>query len=129
MKFSYIADRRTKVKTFLKSHDVSKALLAKVKFMGENIWVNGVEQNAIYLLEVGDLVTIEIPNEEAFENLALKMERWFNVKIIIKSEKIKSYKLTGSFENETIDEALRELQYLVSFTYKKNGREIVVSGK
>jgi|JI10StandDraft_1071094.scaffolds.fasta_scaffold465307_2 transmembrane sensor len=67
--------------------------------------------------------------EEAFENLALKMERWFNVKIIIKNEKIKSYKLTGSFENETIDEALRELQYLVSFTYKKNGREIVVTGK
>ncbi|MGF0069982.1 RluA family pseudouridine synthase [Streptococcus orisratti] len=69
MKFSYIADRRTKVKTFLKSHNVSKALLAKVKFMGGNIWVNGVEQNAIYLLEVGDLVTIEIPDEEAFENL------------------------------------------------------------
>lgn len=67
--------------------------------------------------------------EEAFENLALKMERWFNVKIIIKNEKIKSYKLTGSFENETIDEALRELQYLVSFSYKKNGREIVVTGK
>jgi len=24
---------------------------------------------------------------------------------------------------------LRELQYLVSFSYKKNGREIVVTGK
>lgn len=69
MKFSFTADRRAKVKTFLKSHDVSKALLAKVKFKGGNIWVNGVEQNAIYLLDVGDVVTIEIPDEESHETL------------------------------------------------------------
>ena len=70
MKFEFIADRRTKVKTFLKGHDVSKALLAKVKFKGGNIWVNGVEQNAIYLLNIGDKVTIEIPNETSHETLA-----------------------------------------------------------
>ncbi len=70
MKFEFIADRRTKVKTFLKGHDVSKALLAKVKFKGGNIWVNGVEQNAIYLLDIGDKVTIEIPNETSHETLA-----------------------------------------------------------
>lgn len=69
MKFSFTAGRRAKVKTFLKSHDVSKALLAKVKFKGGNIWVNGVEQNAIYLLDVGDVVTIEIPDESSHETL------------------------------------------------------------
>ena len=69
MKFEFIADRRCKVKTFLKGYDVSKALLAKVKFKGGNIWVNGIEQNAIYLLDVGDVVTIEIPNEESHETL------------------------------------------------------------
>lgn len=69
MRFEFIADRRTKVKTFLKGHDVSKGLLAKVKFKGGNIWVNGVEQNAIYLLDVGDVVTIEIPDEQEHETL------------------------------------------------------------
>lgn len=64
MKFEYVADRRCKVKTFLKGHDVSKALLAKIKFKGGNIWVNGREENAIYLLDVGDVVTIDIPDEE-----------------------------------------------------------------
>ncbi|MFC3931674.1 RluA family pseudouridine synthase [Streptococcus dentapri] len=63
MRFEFVADRRCKVKTFLKGHDVSKGLLAKIKFKGGNIWVNGIEQNAIYLLEVGDKVTIDIPNE------------------------------------------------------------------
>lgn len=69
MRFDFVADRQTKVKTFLKGHDVSKGLLAKVKFKGGNIWVNGVEQNAIYLLNVGDVVTIEIPDEEEHETL------------------------------------------------------------
>ncbi|GAA0055737.1 UNVERIFIED_CONTAM: RluA family pseudouridine synthase [Streptococcus canis] len=69
MRFEFVADERTKVKTFLKSHDVSKGLLAKIKYKGGNILVNGIEQNTIYLLQVGDVVTIDIPNEEPFEKL------------------------------------------------------------
>ncbi|EFR45304.1 RluA family pseudouridine synthase [Streptococcus pseudoporcinus] len=69
MKFEFIADRRTKVKTLLKSHDVSKGLLAKVKYKGGRIAVNGIERNAIYLLDIGDIVSITIPNERPFEKL------------------------------------------------------------
>lgn len=69
MRFDYVADKRTKVKTLLKSHDVSKGLLAKVKYRGGQILVNGVEQNAIYLLDVGDVVSIDIPDEQPFEKL------------------------------------------------------------
>ncbi len=65
--------------------------------------------------------------EEEFENLAVKMQRWFNVKITIINDKVKSYRLTGSFENETIEEALRELKYLVSFNYQINGREVIIN--
>ncbi|EIQ82023.1 UNVERIFIED_CONTAM: RluA family pseudouridine synthase [Streptococcus canis] len=69
MRFEFVADEQTKVKTLLKSHDVSKGLLAKIKYKGGNILVNGIEQNTIYLLQVGDVVTIDIPNEEPFEKL------------------------------------------------------------
>ena len=69
MRFEFVADRQVKVKTLLKSHDISKGLLAKVKFKGGNIWVNGVEQNAIYLLDVGDKVAIDIPDEAPHETL------------------------------------------------------------
>ncbi len=61
MRFEFIADRPCKVKTFLKGHDISKGLLAKVKYQGGHIWVNGIEVNAIYLLAPGDRVSIEIP--------------------------------------------------------------------
>lgn len=65
--------------------------------------------------------------DERFEDLAVKIERWFNVHITITNEKIKTYRTTGTFENETIDEALKELQYLVPFNYQMNGKEIVIT--
>lgn len=69
MRFEFIADEHVKVKTFLKKHDVSKGLLAKIKYRGGGILVNDEPQNAIYLLEIGDKVTIDIPKEEGFESL------------------------------------------------------------
>ena len=67
--------------------------------------------------------------DENLEDLAVRMERWFNVKIIINNEKIRSNKLTGSFQDETIEEALKELQYLVSFSYKISGKEVMINKK
>ena len=69
MKFEFIADEHVKVKTFLKKHEVSKGLLAKIKFRGGAILVNDQPQNATYLLDLGDRVTIDIPAEEGFETL------------------------------------------------------------
>ncbi|MGU7929422.1 RluA family pseudouridine synthase [Streptococcus suis] len=64
MRFEFIADQHTKIKTFLKKHGVSKGLLVKIKYTGGNIWVNDIERNATYLLDIGDRVTIDIPAEE-----------------------------------------------------------------
>ncbi|WP_105122596.1 RluA family pseudouridine synthase [Streptococcus suis] len=64
MRFEFIADQHTKIKTFLKKHGVSKGLLAKIKYTGGAILVNDQPQNATYLLDIGDRVTINIPAEE-----------------------------------------------------------------
>ncbi len=64
MRFEFVADQRMKVTSFLKKQDISKSLLAKIKFAGGDIQVNGIRQNAIYFLEEGDVVTIDIPSEE-----------------------------------------------------------------
>ena len=69
MRFEFIADDHVKVKTFLKKHEISKSLLAKIKFAGGDIKVNGQRQNAVYLLDVGDQVTVDIPSEPGFERL------------------------------------------------------------
>ena len=69
MRFQFIADEHVKVKTFLKKHEVSKGLLAKIKFRGGDIRVNGHTQNATYLLDIGDEVVIDIPPEEDSRHL------------------------------------------------------------
>ena len=53
------------LKTLLKQHGISKNLLAKIKFDGGDLQVNGVKQNAIYRVSEGDYVTILIPSEIA----------------------------------------------------------------
>jgi ferric-dicitrate binding protein FerR (iron transport regulator) len=56
-------------------------------------------------------------NDETFESLVIKIERWYNVKIIIQGEKLKQYRFSGTFENETVEQALNALQITTKFQY------------
>ena len=64
--------------------------------------------------------------DERFESLAVKLERWYNVKITIKNEKLKNYKFTGTFENETIEQAISALQLTTPFKYKFDKNKIII---
>ncbi len=66
---------------------------------------------------------------DTFTQLSLKMERWFNIKIYFLNTAIAAYRFSGTFENETIEEALQALQLTASFTYKIKGNEIYVDKK
>ena len=66
---------------------------------------------------------------ETFEELALKMERWFDVTIEFKSEKVKKYRLGGSFSNQSIQQAMEALKLIASFDYKIDGNNVEIYGK
>lgn len=57
---------------------------------------------------------------ESFEDLIPKLERWYNVKIILNDPTIKSYRFTGIFIKENIIQALEAMQLIKSFHYKLN---------
>ncbi|SDW64228.1 FecR family protein [Hydrobacter penzbergensis] len=59
-------------------------------------------------------------NGESFQEMADKMERWFNVKMVLEDEKVANYRFRVIFENETIEQALQALQLTASFNYKIN---------
>jgi len=61
-----------------------------------------------------------------FEELAKKLERWYNVSIVFEDETVKKLNFNGSFENETAEQAFEALQAANKFTYKINGHEILV---
>lgn len=66
-------------------------------------------------------------NDEALEDIAVKMERWYGVTIIINNEKLKKVQIAGSFEKETVYEALNALQLTTPFTYKLEKNIIFIS--
>jgi transmembrane sensor len=63
---------------------------------------------------------------ETFKEVALKMERWYNVSIIFKDEKIELYKPHYIIDNETVEEVLKNLQITFRFQYKIDGNEIEI---
>ena len=66
---------------------------------------------------------------DSFEDLAAKMERWYNVRISFAAEEMKQdqqFRFTGSFEKETITQALDELKLTARFNYTINNNEIKI---
>jgi transmembrane sensor len=61
---------------------------------------------------------------DSFQELAEKMERWYNVKINFKSNELFHYRFKGAFANETVKEALNALQLTANFSYQINNNEI-----
>ena len=64
---------------------------------------------------------------ETFEEVALKMERWYGVKITIADESLRQAHLTGSFELETVDQALAALQITTRFKFFINKNSITIT--
>ena len=61
---------------------------------------------------------------DSFEELAAKMERWYNIKIIFKNPRLLKYRFKGVFYNETVQEALDALRLTARFSYTIKGNEI-----
>jgi len=67
--------------------------------------------------------------DERFEDLALKMERWYDLKIVFESEKLKDYRVSGSFVNETPEQAFNTLMFLLPFKYSIKNKEVKIMRK
>lgn len=73
MQFQYIYEKTEgqQLKYFLKEQGISKGLLAKIKFQGGQIAVNGQIENVLYQLKAQDVVQITIPDEGEHETVLL----------------------------------------------------------
>ncbi len=67
---------------------------------------------------------------EPFQNVARELERWYNVKIELQSEKLKNLRYTGTIEMETFNEVLELINTTTPIKHKfdKNTRVLKISG-
>ena len=55
------------------------------------------------------------------------MERWYDTVINFKDDNLKKERLTGSFKNETIYQALEALRYSTNFNYTIHPNQIILT--
>ena len=67
-------------------------------------------------------------DNEPFEEIALKMERWFAVEIEITDTLLMQKRLTGKFERESVEQALEGLAYAstTAFVFERKGNKIII---
>jgi transmembrane sensor len=63
---------------------------------------------------------------DSFEEVAKKLERWYNVTIFFTDEKAKKLSVIGSFEKETVEQAFAALKEAFPINFKINNHEIFV---
>lgn len=64
---------------------------------------------------------------DSFDDLAAKLERWYNVNIFFDDDKVKQLSFNGSFQQETIDQALTALKTAAAFDFAITGKDIHIS--
>jgi transmembrane sensor len=60
---------------------------------------------------------------EPFEEVVRKINRWYNVNIVIMDKFLDSYSYYGTFKDETLEEVLRLLQFTAPIRYRDIERE------
>jgi transmembrane sensor len=65
--------------------------------------------------------------EETFGDLARQMERWYGVTIQFGDPALEDLRFTGSFREETIQQALDAMKYTARFSYRIQGTTITIN--
>lgn len=63
---------------------------------------------------------------ETLADLAVRMERWFDVRITVTGTRLQQFRMTGSFRNETLEEALKAISLIAGCRYRLKGHEALL---
>jgi ferric-dicitrate binding protein FerR (iron transport regulator) len=79
-----------------------------------------------YVKEVAWIDDNFVFQNETLEELAPKMERWFNVHIHVDNARVGNLHYSGIFHKETIDQALTALQLIRPFNFKITDNHVFI---
>lgn len=90
--------------------NVEPVMVANKAFVAETSWT---ENRLIF-------------ENESFEELAPKFERWYNVQILIKGDSLRALRFTGAFANESFVQALTAMKLIKPFNFTVHGNNITI---
>jgi ferric-dicitrate binding protein FerR (iron transport regulator) len=68
-------------------------------------------------------------DNEPFSSLVIRIERWYNVKILVNYPELNSARFTGKFDKETLEQVLNALETVTPFIYSVKQNLITISEK
>ena len=63
---------------------------------------------------------------QRFDEVKTKLERWYGVTIDIQDSSILNYRFTGTFDQETFEQAIGALKHAASFDYELNKKHVII---
>ena len=66
-------------------------------------------------------------DNEPLEQVALKIERWYDIKVIITDDVLKKAEYSGVFDDESLEEVMDALHLAGNFNYIIKKKEVVIS--
>ncbi len=65
-------------------------------------------------------------DQETFQNVSLKLSRWYNVTFVFTNEESKQIMMSGLFKNKSIDQVMEILQYSFHINYHLQDNKIII---
>lgn len=65
-------------------------------------------------------------DNEPFAEIERKMEKWYNVEIIVRNKSLETKSFSGTFEKENISQALEALQLIRHFEFEVKGSKVYI---
>ncbi len=88
--------------------------------------VNFLEKDSA-VIETSWVYNRLIFDDESFADIVQKMERWYGIGIKINNEKLAATHFTYQIKNETVEKALRNMQYAAKFRYTVSNNTITIT--
>ncbi len=66
-------------------------------------------------------------DNERFEELVIKIERWYNVEIQLSNTELKDARFSGKFDKETIEQAMKALTLVTPFRFEMDKNKITIT--
>jgi len=66
-------------------------------------------------------------DQEPLEDVARKLERWYDVKVTIKDERLKRMAYTAVFEDESLRQVMEALRLTGNFRYSISKKEVIIT--
>jgi ferric-dicitrate binding protein FerR (iron transport regulator) len=89
--------------------------------------------SAVKQVDANDFMTwrdgVLLFDNKNLKQLASILERWYGKKIVIKNERLNTCQLVGRHENESLEEILASMQFILDIDYTSKGDTIMIDGK